>query len=145
LEHRGAALKTLLAEANQVQSSDDQLVKADELVRPQVVSSQVALREQPVLQREEPRSAMRQEPQRAPLEQQQGQPRVHFAPEQLQEQPVSQRGQLAARLAQRRAQQASQRHWVSLPRAPQEPQAASGQPWLQLPSLRLPPWHQLPP
>jgi hypothetical protein len=128
-----------------VQSSDDPLVKADELVRPRAVASQAALREQPVLPLEEPRSAMRQEPQRAPLEQRQGQPREHFASEQPREQPVSQRGQLAARLVERRAQQASQRHWVPQPRAPQEPQAASGRPWRQLPSLRLPPWHQLPP
>jgi hypothetical protein len=75
---------------------------------------QAALREQPVLQPEEPQLAMRLGP---PLPAAWGQPReqrrVHLALEQSEpprEQPVSQQGQLAARLALPQEQQASQPH-----------------------------------
>lgn len=110
---------------------------------------QAALREQPVLQPEEPQLAMRLGPPlRAAWEQQQGQPRVHLALEQLEpprEPRVSQQGQPAARLAPPQEQRVSQPQWVPRPQELEEPPAAYALPWLQLPSLRLPPWRQLPP
>ena len=71
------------------------------------------LREQSALQLEEPRWAMRPEPQQAPWEQQLEQPLTRLVPQQTEpqrEQPVSQWGQLAARLVQPLAREVSLPH-----------------------------------
>jgi hypothetical protein len=61
--------KALPAVAHQAQLKADRLVTADESERLTAVSLQVALREQPVLQREEPPQASQMELESGPSEQ----------------------------------------------------------------------------
>ena len=112
-ELRTVGQKALPAAAHQALSSDVPLATADESVWLQEVSLRAPLREQSALQLEEPRWAMRPEPQQAPWEQQLEQPLMRLVPQQTEpqrEQPVSQWGQLAARLVQPLAREVSLPH-----------------------------------